>query len=164
MHNAHRQRHAITPAGFNPASPAVMQVRPISVGGGVPRVVGASAAPPAGVDPGFSTSSTAGLRTADQIDFSADARLLAAGLQAERDGMVLDVVDRSLEASRERREENQARAAEHTGVGVRVLAGESDARRETRLEESVQRDARYEQMLAKQQGAARTGSVIDVVA
>ncbi|MEO0715805.1 MAG: ATP-binding cassette domain-containing protein, partial [Planctomycetota bacterium] len=113
---------------------------------------------------------------ADQIDFSADARLLAAGLQAERDGMVLDVVDRSLEASRERREENQARAAERKADEQRAAeadarrdarraqAEESDARRETRLEESVQRDARYEQMLAEQQGAARTGSVIDVVA
>lgn len=153
-----------------------MQVRPISVGGSVPRVVGASATPPAGVDPGFSTSSTAGLRTADQIDFSADAKLLAAGLQAERDGMVLDVVDRSLEASRQRREENQARAAERKADEQRAAeadarrdarlaqAEESDARRETRLEESIQRDARYEQMLAEQQGAARTGSVIDVVA
>lgn len=155
-----------------------MQVRPASVGGGVPRVVGASASPPAGVDPGFRAASIAGadqvsLRTADQVDFSADAKLIAAGLQAERDGMVLDVVDRSLQASRQRREESQARAAERRADEQRAAeadarrdaraaqADEAAARREARLEELIQRDARYEQMLSEQ-GAVATGSLIDV--
>ncbi len=158
-----------------------MQVRPASAlvgSGGVPRVVGSAKTPPAGVDPGFALPAiadtrAAGLRTADQVDFSADAKLLAAGLQAERDGMVLDVVDRSLESSRQRREEAQARAAERRADEQRAAeadalrdarlaqAEEAAARREARLEESIQRDARYEQMLAEQ-GAVATGSLIDV--